>query len=334
MERFAHAALDSLSDGLIVRDLHSGEEWSNAVGSRYRNARHEDSIVEQGLARVMHAAASGSTVEDTVELIGPPRRILILRAAPLFDSETHAVVGVAATIRDVTEARLLEAIRQDFVANVSHELKTPIGALVLVSELLATEDDPAAVRDLAPRAHAEATRLAAIVDDLLDLSTIEIRAAQGLLQFEAIDLRGVIDEALERFGERSARVQIERSNATPVMVEGDRRQLVSATANLIDNALKYSDPSTAVEIEIAESPSGVSLTVRDRGVGIPARDLERVFERFYRVDRARSRHTGGTGLGLAIVRNVASAHGGSVEIQSVEGEGTRVTLHLVRGSDS
>ena len=203
-----------------------------------------------------------------------------------------------------------------------------------MSELLATEEDPAAVRDLAPRAHAEATRLAAIVDDLLDLSTIEIRAAQGLFRAESVDVNGVVAEGLERFVEASARVALGMPGAMPLAVDGDRRQLVRAIANLIDNALKYSDPATTVDLEVTATPTTITLCVRDRGVGIPARDLERVFERFYRVDRARSRQTGGTGLGLAIVRNVASAHGGSVNIQSVEGEGTQVTLNLVRAEQT
>lgn len=326
VERFAASAFASLSDGLVLRDLNSGEEWANATGRRYRNARHEDAIAEQGLDRVIAAAESGNVAGETIELLGPPRRVLMLRAAPLF--EAGAVVGVCATVRDVTEAALLEAVRQDFVANVSHELKTPIGALVLVSELLATEQDPAAVRDLAPRAHAEATRLAAIVDDLLDLSTIEIQAAQGLSLVEHVELSDVAREALARFGEAATRVALSGATGPETTINGDRRQLVSAIANLVDNALKYSDGESSIEARVSIDHANVCLTVSDHGVGIPARDLERVFERFYRVDRARSRDTGGTGLGLAIVRNVVTANHGTLEIESVEGEGTSITLRF------
>jgi two-component system sensor histidine kinase SenX3 len=252
--------------------------------------------------------------------------VLQLRAFPL--RRDREIVGAVSFTRDVSESRRVESVRRDFVANVSHELKTPIGALALLAETMAVNDDPAVMRQLAERVVREADRLAAIVDDLLDLSTIEAQEAPTrvplpvpLLVSEAVDFVSASAAA--------AHVPLEVAPSPPdIEIVCDPAQMRSALVNLLDNAIKYSGPGDAVQVGACVSGNRIAFVVRDHGIGIPSRDLERIFERFYRVDRARSRETGGTGLGLSIVRHVAQAHGGDVTVQSLEGEGSTFTLSL------
>ena len=235
-------------------------------------------------------------------------------------------------IDDVTDRRRLEAVRRDFVANISHELKTPVGALSLLAETLLAEDDPAVARRLAERMLTEAFRVGRTIDDLLALSQIEADEAGHPRRGAGAPLRrrgrraGAPGRRAAGHHHRGGRA------AARLAVVGDRRQLVSATYNLLENAVKYSDPGSVVEVRARTDGRWIDLSVADHGIGIPRRDLERVFERFYRVDRARSRETGGTGLGLAIVRHVASNHAGEVRVESLEGEGSTFTLRLPVGA--
>jgi two-component system sensor histidine kinase SenX3 len=231
-------------------------------------------------------------------------------------------------VDDISERRRLDAVRRDFVANISHELKTPVAAMSLLAETLAGEDDPEVTRRLAERVQSEAFRVNRTIEDLLALSRIETEEG---LERTVVPVAAVIDEAIERTRAAAERadilVGIEVDDPDLALV-GDRRQLVSALANLLDNAIKYSDPGTDVTVAAVVRGETIELSVADHGIGIPARDLERVFERFYRVDQARSRETGGTGLGLAIVRHVAVNHHGRVEVRSRTGEGSTFTLRL------
>ncbi len=223
-------------------------------------------------------------------------------------------------IEDRSLQRRTETVRRDFVANISHELKTPIGALGLLAETIRDEPDNEVVSRLAERMIDEADRAGCTVDDLLELSRIEFGDDAEFGDVQAISMVG---EAVARISSaaENAAVSVSVEVDPELVVHGDRRQLVSAVFNLLDNAVKYS-PSQSEVVVAASSASGrFELTVADCGVGIPRRDLDRVFERFYRVDRARSRGTGGTGLGLAIVRHVASNHLGEVSVDSTEGRG-------------
>jgi two-component system sensor histidine kinase SenX3 len=235
---------------------------------------------------------------------------------------------VIAIIEDVSERRRLEEIRRDFVANVSHELKTPMGALGLLAETLTLEPDPTVAQRLASRIHTEAFRVSRIIDDLLDLSRIESEEAPPR---EPIYVNLVMAEAVERVRsaaeQRRITIELDEPNP-PVHVLGDRRQLVSAIHSLLENAVTFSYEDSVVRVAGSQSDGKIQLAVTDTGVGIPARDLERIFERFYRVDHGRSRDSGGTGLGLSIVRHVASNHQGHVEVDSREGEGSTFTLIL------
>jgi two-component system sensor histidine kinase SenX3 len=249
--------------------------------------------------------------------------VFFMTARPLVADDRR--IGAVGLVRDVTEARRIETVRRDFVANVSHELKTPVGALAVLAETLAGVADPEIARQLAERIATEATRVGAIVDDLLDLGQIESHAARR----EHVSVMELVDAAVERVAGAAAAaghaLEVTPCSATLVC---DRRQMVSAIANLLDNALKYSDPGEPVSLVAHEVDGWLSFEVRDHGVGIPSRDLDRIFERFYRVDRARSRITGGTGLGLAIVRNVAHVHDGDVTVESREGDGSTFRLRI------
>jgi two-component system sensor histidine kinase SenX3 len=231
------------------------------------------------------------------------------------------------TIRDVTERMRIESIRTDFVTNVSHELRTPVGAIAVLAEALLDEDDRDVVDRVANRLVDEAHRAVRTMDDLLALSQIEgMRPADTV-----VDLISVVGRAVER-GRSAAvgrRIDIQVLDAPTVLtIRGDDAQLASAVGNLVENAVKYSHDGGVVQLRTRVDERLIEVMVADQGIGIPARDLDRVFERFYRVDRARSRETGGTGLGLSIVRHVASNHGGEVLVSSQEGEGSTFVLRL------
>jgi two-component system sensor histidine kinase SenX3 len=321
--RLVHA-LDSVPDGVIVVDAAGHEEFRNTAALRFRDARHAEALAEHAVAQLVDRARRGEVAERELPLFGPPREVLVLRALPL--GEDGDALGAVALIHDVTDARRVESVRRDFVANVSHELKTPIGALGLLAETIASADDVEVVRRLAEQLVRESDRLGRIVDDLLDLSLIEAQAAPTR---EPTPVHVLVEEAVERLGALALAGGIPLRTepvAEDLMVRCDPTQLVSAITNLLDNAVKYSEQGQEVEVSARADHGQVVVRVRDHGIGIPSRDLERVFERFYRVDKARSRATGGTGLGLSIVRHVAEAHGGEVTVESTEGEGSTFRL--------
>jgi two-component system sensor histidine kinase SenX3 len=327
-------AVAALEDGVVIVDAHGREVMRNKAGERFRRARHADALVEEALRELLEPALAGKRGERELQLFGPPREVVKVSAAPLRRGNT--VIGAVGFVRDVSELRRVESVRRDFVANVSHELKTPIGALALLAETMASGEESSVNSQLAERVQHEAGRLARMVDDLLDLSLIE---AQEAPTREPVAVHVVLHEAAERVRGAADAAGIPLSVlpiATDVAVSGDRSQLVSAVANLLDNAVKYSEPGDSVEVDATAADGVLCISVRDHGIGIPSRDLERIFERFYRVDRARSRETGGTGLGLSIVRHVAQAHGGDVTVESIEGEGSifRLRLPLSSSTDS
>jgi two-component system sensor histidine kinase SenX3 len=434
-------SLDTLPQGVVVCDENGKVIYRNARANALMVSRHGDALAAQAVTELLEDAWHEGSAERTLDLYGPPRRTLAVRARLIDDGRRP--LGVIAMIEDVSERRRLEEIRRDFVANVSHELKTPMGALGLLAETLVSEPDVDVAKRLANRIHTEAFRVSRIIDDLLDLSRIESEEAPPR---EPVLVSLVMAEAVERVRataeQRGIKIMLQEPNP-PVAVLGDRRQLVSAMHALLENAVTYSyddstvaitgalvraephapdvrhptvagstgagttatattatapapvgptdptspgaggtqalvgfpDPGTsapAADPDSAEPPgdgSGsegatgeavpfdgapgiddfddqagvggfddgvervddrdmVRISVTDQGVGIPARDLDRIFERFYRVDHGRSRETGGTGLGLSIVRHVASNHHGWVDVESREGEGSAFTLVL------
>ena len=326
-------ALSAVPEGVIVCDEHGQVWFRNEVAQVFAGARHGEALADLAVTELLDAALRSGPAEQYLELYGPPRRTLLIRALPLQDDE--APVGAVAIIEDVSERRRLEAVRRDFVANVSHELKSPVGALGILAEAMQLEDEPAVSRRLAERMHAEAFRVARIIDDLLDLSRIESEEAPLR---EPLPVHTVVAQAVERMRPvaelRGITIDVSEGPRR-LSVIGDRRQLISAVHNLLDNAVKYSDDGSVVEVRIrsaAEPPeTWTEISVEDHGIGIPTRDIERIFERFYRVDRARARDTGGTGLGLAIVRHVATNHRGEVRVSSQEGQGSVFTLRFPAG---
>jgi two-component system sensor histidine kinase SenX3 len=319
-------ALRGFAEGVVVVDREGTVVARNAVAERFSDARHADALAEEAISELLEQARQGQPGERELPLFGPPREVLLVRALPLRLGAR--IVGAAAFVHDLSEPRRVESVRRDFVANVSHELKTPIGALGLLAETMAAESDPGVMHQLAERVLGEADRLARIIDDLLGLSQIE---AQEAPVRDTVPLSGVIHAAAERVHAAAETVGIPlrvADVAPDLIVTCDRGQIVSAITNLLDNAIKYSEAGATVELEVNDEGDSAVIVVRDHGIGIPSRDLERIFERFYRVDRARSRTTGGTGLGLSIVRHVAQAHGGDVTVESREGEGSTFRLRL------
>ena len=225
-------------------------------------------------------------------------------------------------------------MRRDFVANISHELKTPIGALSILAEAVQeAADDPASIKKFASRMQIEAVRLSELVQEVINLSRLQdddpLKSAEVL--DVAVIARSAIDEC--RLSADKRKIDIVIADATSCYVLGDMSQLHMAISNLIQNAINYSPESTRVGVAVTCNEDLVEFTVTDQGVGIPEKDLERIFERFYRVDPARSRETGGTGLGLSIVKHVASNHGGDISVWSLEGQGSTFTLRLPRAKD-
>ena len=234
---------------------------------------------------------------------------------------------------DESDAVRLEATRRDFVANVSHELKTPVGALALLAEaVLDAADDPDEVRRFSTKIVHEATRLGTLVTELIALSRLQ--GAERLPELEPVDVDEVVSEALgrSRLVAESTGIEVTTDAGSGLVVDGDRTLLVTALTNLISNAIAYSAPDSPVSISRRSSNGFVEIAVTDRGIGIPPELQKRVFERFFRVDPARSRATGGTGLGLAIVKHVAANHGGEVKLWSKPGTGSTFTLRIPASS--
>ena len=319
------ASFNHMTDGVVVVDQRGEVVLRNGVAEQLTDPGG-DALTADAIWELLDRALRGLEGERELRLFGPPRRVLHVRAVPLDDG-TRPIGGVA-FLRDVSEARRIENMRRDFVANVSHELKTPIGALGLLAETMAGEEDAEMLRRLAGRVLHESERLERTVEDLLDLSILE---AQESPERELIAVDMLMADAAERMASTAEAAGIPIDLTEPaghILVACDRRQVTSALFNLLDNAVKYSEEGGKVEFTAQVEGFSVAISVRDHGIGIPHRDIERIFERFYRVDRTRSRATGGTGLGLAIVRHVAQAHQGEVSVESEEGNGSTFTLKL------
>nr|WP_131748860.1 ATP-binding protein [Frankia sp. Cppng1_Ct_nod] len=334
--RLVRRLVDGLPSGLVVVDA------SGAV------------VLANPVARAMGVVADGRLgLDELTELVGrtqtdgvgrdrqlglPPRPEPPL-TRPRPDQQASAVRArtlrlgsdgyVAVILDDVTEAHRVEAVRRDFVANISHELKTPVGALhVLAEAVAAASDDPVAVRRFASRMTHESSRLARLVQEIIDLSRLQ--GADPMPDLRPVQVSSVLAEALDRtrLAASAREITVAVIGDSDFEVSGDEGQLVTALANLLDNAISYSPTGTRVVIGVRRSGGTVEISVADEGIGIAEKDLERVFERFYRADPARSRATGGTGLGLAIVKHVATNHGGNVSVWSSEGAGSTFTIRL------
>ncbi|GAA0527246.1 sensor histidine kinase [Saccharopolyspora erythraea] len=274
-----------------------------------------------------------ATGEPTAVDLSPLGRVLRGRgpAAVLGDARPLGDGFAVIDAGDESDAVRLEATRRDFVANVSHELKTPVGALALLAEaVLDAADDPEEVRRFSTKILHESTRLGTLVSELIALSRLQ--GAERLPELTTLEVDALVEEALGRcrIGAESAGIEIAVDEPSGLLLDGDRTLLVTALSNLVDNAVSYSPPGSPVSISRRLSGDFVEIAVTDRGIGIAPEHQERVFERFFRVDPARSRATGGTGLGLAIVKHVAANHGGEVKLWSRLGTGSTFTLRVPR----
>jgi two-component system sensor histidine kinase SenX3 len=314
------SAVDRLQMGVVMCDASLKTTYRNGAADALTGT-HAGVIVDSHLQQLFIETRSGERAGRIVELQGPPKTTFSIDAMPIPRG------GAVATIDDISERVRIDSMRTDFVANISHELKTPVGAIAVLAEMLADETDQTVINTLSTRVVEESHRAARTIDDLLKLSRIELSHRLD----DEVDLTAVVGEAVAR-GRMAAnghQVQVETvDTADRLWIRADRAQLISAIGNLVENAVKYSDDGSLVQVRIRRNERWVEVMVVDQGVGIPAADLDRVFERFYRVDKARARQTGGTGLGLAIVRHVANNHGGAVSVQSQEGEGSTFTFRL------
>ncbi|HSK55050.1 MAG TPA: ATP-binding protein [Jiangellales bacterium] len=232
-------------------------------------------------------------------------------------------------VEDRTHAHRVNEVRRDFVANVSHELKTPVGALMLLAEAVHdASDDPEAVRRFAQRMQAEGARLTRLVQEIIDLSRLQYD--DPVDSPEPVPVDGVVAAALDRsrVDAEAKHIRLASGGDHGLQVLGSEQQLVIALGNLVENAVAYSADHTRVAVGVRRREDVVEISVTDQGIGIPEAEIDRIFERFYRVDPARSRATGGTGLGLSIVKHIAASHGGEVSVWSVQGTGSTFTLRL------
>ena len=320
-------ALDALPSGVVIADAGGAVLYKNSAARAISGVRHIDVLVEEAVEAMVKTATSTETQHRRFDTAGSPSRAFDIRTKRLASGP------IVATVEDVTEQSRIDTVRTDFVANLSHELKTPIGGIAALADTMIGEKDPQVIERLTARIVDESYRLSRIVDDLLDLSRIEFGGAED---WEPVAITDVIYEVVARMQHESKRtgVLIEAKTLAGVRVVGDRMQLVSALQNLVSNAVKYSGDGKKVLVEVQATAELVSILVVDQGIGIAARDHQRIFERFYRVDRARSRTTGGSGLGLSIVRHVVSNHGGTVSVVSEEGRGSTFTIVLPREESS
>jgi two-component system sensor histidine kinase SenX3 len=319
--------LSVLRSAAIVLDVADGVVRATPAAYAFGLVRDRSVIHPELLTMARGVRRDGLIAERELELPrGPLGRglfVLSVRVAPL------GPLHVLLLAEDRTEARRVDEVRRDFVVNVSHELKTPVGAIALLAETMtAAADDPDAVRRFASRMQRESDRLSALVQEIIDLSRVQ--GSEGVGTPVLVDVDAVVAEAVDRarLGADAKGISIAVGGAGGTAVYGDASLLVTAVRNLIDNAIRYSEERTRIGIGVRDEGGLVEVVVSDQGIGMPLPEQARIFERFYRIDPARSRATGGTGLGLSIVKHVAANHGGDVTVWSNPGDGSTFTLRL------
>ena len=322
------AVLSILRSSAIVVDESDHVVKASAPAYAFGLVRGSTVVVPELLDLVAQVRRDGQIRESEIDMPaadGGFGRTLTARVAPL------GARLVLALVEDRTREKRVEAVRRDFVANVSHELKTPVGAIRLLAEAVTdAADDPEAVQRFANRMLKESDRLSKLVQQIIELSRL-----QGNDPLETpvmVDLDAAVATALDTSATEAAakEISIESRGEAGVEVFGSQEQIGAAISNLVANAVAYSESGSRVVVTTRPEGEQVQISVVDQGIGIPAEDIDRIFERFYRVDPARHRSTGGTGLGLAIVKHVAATHGGEIRVWSVEGQGSTFTLTLPR----
>lgn len=323
----AAAVLSVVGRAFVIIDEVDGVVRANPAAYAYGLVRGHTLVHDQLLSMVRRVRDDGVITESQFELqrgsMGAGQLVVHVRVAPVGEEYILLLAD------DRTEITRTEAMRNDFVANVSHELKTPVGAISLLSEAIEdAADDPVAVRRFSTRMHKESARLGALVQDIIELSRLQ--SSDVIVHGEPVQIKKVVNEAVDRnkllAEERGITISVGGHIDLPV--HGDADLLMTAVRNLIDNAIRYSPDNSAVGVGLRQRDGFAQISVTDQGPGITTDEQERIFERFYRIDSARSRQTGGTGLGLSIVKHIVANHGGEVSLWSQEGQGSTFTLRI------
>jgi two-component system sensor histidine kinase SenX3 len=323
----SHAALtalqlqevfDSLPVGVIITSADGDSRWENrSVTKLFDEGAPGITRFRRNVESMLEEARSGKESQLTLDIQGERPRMLDMHSKVLSQGV------IALFVEDLSDRALIDRIRTDFVANISHELKTPVGALSILAETLSMQVVDDVGKRLAERMVMESQRVSHTIDDLLELARIEFGRR---MVNQSVDIERVTREAIARVmpfaSTRNVKIHTSNKMTAHRPVVGDDRQLVSALANLVENAVKYSNENSTVDVDISDTEDHVVVRVSDTGVGIAPEHVDRIFERFYRVDDARSRDTGGSGLGLAIVRHVAIMHRGEVVVESTLGRGS------------
>lgn len=315
--------LNLLPIGVVIVDTDNGQRLRNNAAVAMTGVRYVDILVDQAVDEMVSEVRKSNQGERILEAVAGTTRYFMIRG------QVMSYQRVIITVEDFTEKFRIDTVQTDFVANLSHELKTPIGAVAALADTLNGETETEVVWRLAERIVTESHRMSRIVDDLLDLSRVEFG---GTEEWGEIDLGQVLVEVVST-NQHAAKRQglgLSLTGSAELIVRGDRSQLVSAFSNLVDNAIKYSERGGIVLVESVVNDDEIFVSITDHGIGIATQDHKRIFERFYRVDKARSRATGGTGLGLSIVRHIVLEHGGEIEVKSEEGVGSTFKVRLPR----
>lgn len=315
--------LNLLPIGVVIVDTDNGQRLRNNAAVAMTGVRYVDILVDQAVDEMVSEVRKSNQGERILEAVAGTTRYFMIRG------QVMSYQRVIITVEDFTEKFRIDTVQTDFVANLSHELKTPIGAVAALADTLNGETETEVVWRLAERIVTESHRMSRIVDDLLDLSRVEFG---GTEEWGEIDLGQVLVEVVST-NQHAAKRQglgLSLTGSAELIVRGDRSQLVSAFSNLVDNAIKYSERGGIVLVESVVNDDEIFVSITDHGIGIATQDQKRIFERFYRVDKARSRATGGTGLGLSIVRHIVLEHGGEIEVKSEEGVGSTFKVRLPR----
>ena len=322
LERFMDA-LDLLPIGIVIVDLKLNRRVRNNAAAAMTGVRYVDILVDQAVDAMIDEIKIAKSGNRILEAVAGTTRYFKISGQSMDDQR-----GIV-TVEDITEKSRINTVQTDFVANLSHELKTPIGAVAALADSLNGETETEVVWRLAERIVTESHRMSRIVDDLLDLSRVEFG---GTEEWTDIDLATVLVEVVStnQYAAKRQGLGLSLTGSAELLVRGDRSQLVSVFSNLVDNAIKYSEIGGIVNVSSTIKGEEIMVSVTDHGIGIAERDQKRIFERFYRVDKARSRATGGTGLGLSIVRHIVLEHGGAIDIRSEEGVGSTFTVRLPR----
>ena len=322
LERFMDA-LDLLPIGIVIVDLKQDRRVRNNAAAAMTGVRYVDILVDQAVDAMIDEIKVAKSGKRILEAVAGTTRYFKISGQSMDDQR-----GIV-TVEDITEKSRIDTVQTDFVANLSHELKTPIGAVAALADSLNGETQTEVVWRLAERIVTESHRMSRIVDDLLDLSRVEFG---GTEEWTDIDLAAVLVEVVStnQYAAKRQGLGLSLTGSSELLVRGDRSQLVSVFSNLVDNAIKYSEIGGVVNVSSTIKGDEIMVSVTDHGIGIAERDQKRIFERFYRVDKARSRATGGTGLGLSIVRHIVLEHGGAIDVRSEEGVGSTFTVRLPR----